>query len=295
MGGGLGARAARTGRARGAQDPLEQAAEGARAAHRVEEVGPTATIGLLTVVELAQYPVAGRAGVVPGGPGFGRMRPAHQPRPDRAECRRCRGDLLRSFGDGERSGRRRRPAGRGPIDEAAHRRGEDVLVGGERPVTFDGEVPGHGRRAPIEVPHDAGREASGGQQRGLYPDGTELRRGHEGTVDVDDGAIGPRGLAGRGRCHRQRYAGDGGGEKIEAGETVRRSWASDRPADRPGGAPSGSDVAGGAPRCDGRHVPPTLPVLTCERRDGRARGQAVDPTFGSPYRPFGWAIRGSAG
>src|SRR5262245_36619423 len=95
-----------------------------------------------------------------------------------------------------------------------------MLVRGERPVAFHGEVSPGQRRAPRKPANDAGLETSGGEQRRLHGEGLELVGSPAPGVDEDRPSVGPRRLAGLAGCHRKDAAGEGGGQQAESPHPV---------------------------------------------------------------------------
>ena len=132
------------------------------------------------------------------------------------------------------AGRRSRPAQRGSqgrgrrigascdigVDERPHRRWQQVLDRGQRPVAFYGEVSPGQRRAPREPAHDVGIQASGCEERRLHGDRLDLLTRADAGVDEDHPPVSPRRLAGLARRHLQGAAGDRRGQQAEPPQAV---------------------------------------------------------------------------
>jgi hypothetical protein len=124
------------------------------------------------------------------------------------EVRRV-GDRLPAQRGSQRCGRRIAASRDIAVDQRPQRQWQQVLVRGQRPVAFHGEVsPGQGR-APREPANDVGLQASGCEERCLHGERLELVTRAGGGVDEDPPAVCPRGLAGLAGRHLHRAAGEG--------------------------------------------------------------------------------------
>ena len=151
------------------QHPLEPSAERASTADGAREEVLARAVVVLGVFELRQLARRPRSCVAREVFDTAARR-QHLSRADGSEAVGRLGDRLPA--QRRRQGRRRRIAAsrESGVDDRANPRRQQVLVRGQRPVTFHGEVPPDRCPAPGELAHDVGLQASGGEQRRLHGD-----------------------------------------------------------------------------------------------------------------------------